>query len=400
MPPRSPHIVVAGHICVDIIPEFLPRPGGSTHHIDPGQLYLMGPVAFAPGGVVSNTGLALRKLGVSTSLVGKVGDDMFGTALLEILAATSPELTRHMIVAAGENTSYSIVISPPGVDRAFLHCPGANDTYRASDIAINTLANASLLHFGYPTLMEQIYSDGGRQLRELFEQAQALGVVTSLDMSMPDPQSPAGQVDWREWLGRVLPTVDIFLPSFDELLFMLDRPRFEQQQASGTPSAETDCDVGLMRRLTGELLEWGVGIAGLKLGEQGLYLRTGEKLLPSKRLIGSDDTMAIEEQWANRELLAPCFVVEPVGTTGAGDCTIAGFLAALVRGATLAEAAVQAVGVGACCVESPDATAGVQSTDQVAARIANDWPRHQHKTPADGWNWHPTRGVWEPAGNR
>ncbi len=358
----------------------------------------MGPAQVSPGGVVSNTGLALHKLGVSTSLLGKVGDDMFGRALLEILAAQSPRLSRDMIVAAGENTSYSIVVSPPGVDRAFLHCPGANDTYCADDIPVASLESASLLHFGYPTLMQRIYSDGGRQLRKLFDQAHSHGVVTSLDMSMPDPLAPAGQVDWRSWLREVLPAVDVFLPSFDEILFMLDRQEFDRRQLPASDSSLERLDVELLRRLTGELLNWGVCIAGLKLGEQGLYLRTAENVSTLGARLGvTASADAFAAKWSGCELLSPCFVVEPVGTTGAGDATIAGFLAALVSGVSPAEAAVQAVGVGACCVESADATAGIRTLDATAARIAANWPRRRSDEPAENWRWEPLDGVWQPS---
>ena len=241
MTTSPPRIVVAGHICLDIIPTFLSHGEQDAARIEPGQLYLMGPAVCATGGVVSNTGLALHQLGIPTRLMGKVADDLFGAAVLDILRRFDPGLEEGMIVPPGENTSYSVVISPPGVDRAFLHCPGANDTFRASDVSLERLQEASLLHFGYPTLMEQFYSDGGRQMADLFGRVQGQGLITSLDMSLPDPQSPAGQVDWRDWLTHVLPTVDLYLPSIEETLFMLDRPRFDallSSDASGMEEAQ------------------------------------------------------------------------------------------------------------------------------------------------------------------
>ena len=58
--PVPPAVVVAGHICLDVLPEFLS--GGLA--LLPGGLTQMGPVAFAAGGGVANVGLALGKLGV------------------------------------------------------------------------------------------------------------------------------------------------------------------------------------------------------------------------------------------------------------------------------------------------------------------------------------------------
>jgi sugar/nucleoside kinase (ribokinase family) len=390
----GPSIVVAGHICLDIIPTFPSQGEQDAACIEPGHLYRMGPAVCATGGAVSNTGLALYRLGISTTLMGKVADDLFGTAVLDILRGYQPELAEGMIVTPGENTSYSIVISPPGVDRAFLHCPGANDTFRASDLPLESLRGASLFHFGYPPLMEQIYSDGGDQLGDLFGQAQSQGVITSLDMSMPDPHSPAGQVDWRAWLARVLPSVDLFLPSLEEILFMLDRDPHE----TGTGEAGTDScwdyDASQLGGLAEQLLELGASVVVLKLGEQGLYLRsansTGQRRGPLESLSVGMSTI----DWRQRELLAPCFEVEVAGTTGAGDSSIAGFLAALVGGAGPEDALLQAAAVGACSVESADATSGICNAVTVRRRIAAGWKRRTSQWDLPDWSWDDRLGVW------
>lgn len=48
----------------------------------------------------------------------------------------------------------------------------------------------------------------------------------SLDMALPDSESPAGKADWQGILENILPHVDIFVPSIEEILFMLDRPQY------------------------------------------------------------------------------------------------------------------------------------------------------------------------------
>jgi len=341
-------IVVAGHICLDIIPTFASEGAGP---IEPGRLYLMGPAICATGGAVSNTGLALHQLGVATRLIGKVGNDLFGGEVLNILRRYGPTLADGMVVVEGESTSYSVVVSPPGVDRSFLHCPGANDTFRAEDVDLAALAGARLFHFGYPPIMREFYCDGGEQMSRLFQQAQTQGVLTSLDMAMPDSASAAGRVDWIAWLKKVLPLVDFFLPSIDETLQML---RLDLDQT---------VDAALLRKVSDQLLAMGAGVVLLKLGDQGLYLRSKafQRLAPN---------------WQHRELLAPCFQVDVVGTTGAGDSTIAGFLAALVEDANPAKAVVDAVAVGACSVEAADATCGIRPMSEVETRIAAGWTRH------------------------
>ena len=76
---RVSSAVVAGHICLDIIPEIraLP-PGGFNATFLPGHLLEVGPAALSTGGPVSNTGLALHHLGIPTQLICKVGADALG----------------------------------------------------------------------------------------------------------------------------------------------------------------------------------------------------------------------------------------------------------------------------------------------------------------------------------
>ena len=75
--------------------------------------------------------------------------------------------------------------------------------------------------------------------------------------------------------------------------------------------------------------------------------------------------------------MSPCFRARRVaGTTGAGDCTIAGFLAALLRGEGPVQAATSATAVGASSVEAPDSTSGVPPWPELAARVRAGWARH------------------------
>ena len=347
-------VVVAGHVCLDVIPR-LDGPAA----LEPGALVNVGPADLPTGGSVLNTGLALYRLGVPVRLTGRVGDDLFGAGVLDALREQDPALATGMVVAPGEATSYSIVISPPGVDRSFLHCPGANDSFTSDDVTDEALAAARIFHFGYPPLMRSMFADGGAELRRLFDRARAAGSVTSLDLSQPDPDSDAGRVDWEALLVATLPYVDVFAPSIGELLFMLEH------------DVAATVDRVLLARLAGRLLEMGAAIVAIKLGDQGLYLRTSGDL---ERVAGRLRLDAAA--WRDRELLSPCFAPARVaGTTGSGDCTIAGLLAALLRGEAPAAAATSATAVGACSVEAPDATSGIPAWPRVAERMRAGWSR-------------------------
>ncbi len=123
--------------------------------------------------------------------------------------------------------------------------------------------------------------------------------------------------------------------------------------------------LGRLRRLADRVLAMGPAVVALKLGDQGLYIRTSGDGAALERLCGR---LALDRAaWRDREVLAPCFRAARVaGTTGSGDCTIAGLLAALLRGEDPVAVATSANAVGACSVEAPDATSGVPRWSDVA----------------------------------
>ena len=360
-------IVVAGHICLDIIPRFEGKVSDLGKLFVPGTLSEIGGAVLATGGAVSNTGIALHKLGVPVSLMAKVGDDDFGQTILNILRRQGDELADGMIVSPGVETSYTLVINPPGIDRMFLHCPGANHTFCSADVADEKLAGVDLFHFGYPTLMRSMYQNNGAEMKALFDRVRASGAYTSLDMTCVDPLSEAGRVDWFQWLENVLPSVDIFLPSIDEILFMVNRPVYDRLAVQYGGEMIRGIDRKLVEETAQTLIDLGVSMVVIKLGDQGLYLRTG------KAIRGRG------QEWCNVSLFMPCLNANVVGTTGAGDCTIAGFLAAFVKGDGPAVAAETAVAVGAFSTESAEATGAVPSWLTVQQRLAAGWERKESK---------------------
>jgi sugar/nucleoside kinase (ribokinase family) len=363
--PITRPIIVAGHICLDIIPRLDAVPDLRSFFV-PGTLAEVGPAVLSTGGAVSNTGLALHKLGFPVSLIGKLGGDDFGHAVLAILERQGAP-TSGMIVCPGENTSYTIVVNPPGIDRMFLHCPGANHTFCADDIDDAALGSTALFHFGYPTLMRRIYSNRGEELKAIFQRARMRGIRTSLDMTCVDPASEAGRVDWLRWLENVLPHTDLFLPSIDEILFMVARPVYDALCARHNGNLVKGIDASLIERTAQQLIDLGASVAVIKLGDQGLYLRTAAAV-PGQSAF-----------WGNVRIFTPCFEANVAGTTGAGDCTIAGFLAGFVEGGDPAAVAEAACGVGGFSTEAPGATAAVPRWEAVRARIDQGWKRRASK---------------------
>jgi sugar/nucleoside kinase (ribokinase family) len=393
--------VVAGHICLDLIPD-LSQLGQTALSalLRPGQLVQVGDVAIATGGPVSNTGLALHILGIKTQLMGKLGDDPLGQVVRQIVAGYGTHLADGMVVDPAASTSYSVIVSPPGVDRIFLHSPGANMTFSADDVRYAVVSAARLFHFGYPPLMRRMYIDEGAELEALYRQVRELGVTTSLDMAVPDPLSEGGRANWGAILRRVMPYVDVFLPSIEEILFMLRRPTYESlssQVAGGSllPLVTPD----LLSDVSAELLEMGGRVVGLKLGDRGFYLRTAGAEAMADMGAAAPPRLPRHDPgaWAERELWIPCFQAQLVGTTGAGDATIAGFLSGLLRGMGVKETVRMAVAVGACNVEAADALGGLRSWNETVARVAGGWARHALEVTADGWVHDADYGLWEKA---
>ncbi|MBQ9454762.1 MAG: carbohydrate kinase family protein [Thermoguttaceae bacterium] len=373
----KPKVVCAGHLCLDIIPDLSPvKTVEGESFIIPGHLVRVGAASIALGGAVSNTAIAFARLGMDTVIMGKIGDDLIGKTTLEAFRALGmPNLDYEagMIQTPGEASSYSIVINPPKVDRCFLHCSGANDTFSPNDLDPKRFEGVRLLHFGYPTLMHAICTakeEFAARLKEIRE----MGVLTSLDVTMPDPEGPEGDVDWKRWFETVLPFVDIYLPSLEETLFMLNRPLFDEvtrRLRRAVPSSESSLNPAVYLKfseidaLAKELLRYGTAAAGIKLGDQGIYLRTAENTDRLTEKMASN----IASQWPGRKILAQCYEVPVVGTTGSGDCTIAGFLTGLLNGWAPKKTLRFACAVGACNVQKADATSGVPTLEEVLTRV-------------------------------
>jgi len=383
--PQSKTCVVAGHICLDIIPPLVGE-GDFAATFRPGRLLETGPAVMATGGPVSNTGLALQKLGINTRLMGKVGQDMFGQVILNLIKAADEQLVGGMRIIPGEASSYTVILNPPRTDRIFLHCAGANDTFGAADVDYELLRQSDLFHFGYPPLMKRMYQNDGAELCQTFKQAKATGVTTSLDLAMPDPSAPSGQVDWSIILKQTLTYVDLFVPSIEEILMMLYPDIFQEVTAQTRPITPA-----LASTIADDLLSMGVRILLLKAGDLGLYLRTADEATLAGMGRACPRDLA---RWANRELWSTVFTVEVVGTTGAGDATIAGFLAAFLRDMPPTAGATMAAAVGACNVEAADAVSGIRSWTETLARVEAGWSRQAVDFSDPGWYFDETRQLW------
>ena len=290
----------------------------------------MGKAEVSTGGAVANTGLGMKILGADVTLMGKIGNDEFGNLILGIL--DKYDAADGMIRDPLSDTSYSVVLAMPGVDRIFLHNPGANHTFCAADVSKEQLREAALFHFGYPPLMKNMYENNGNELVSLFQKAKEAGCATSLDMAAVDPASDAGRADWNLILKKVLPYVDFFVPSVEELCYMLDRTCLEEwQKRAGSRDLTELLDIeNDVIPLAEKCMEYGTKVLVIKCGAKGMYYKTADEKQLSEigKRVGLDIV-----QWADRQGFEASYIPERIlSGTGAGDTSIAAFLTAMLEG--------------------------------------------------------------------
>ncbi|NLT41572.1 MAG: sugar kinase [Anaerolineae bacterium] len=276
-----------------------------------GRLTLVDKMELHTGGCATNTGISLAKLGMDVGVLGAVGEDGFGEFIVH-------ELNRHRVDSRGvrrksdANTSATMAMVEPDGERRFLHYLGANGKLVQADVDMEIVAEAEILHIAGALVMPGI---DGEPTAAILRQAKDLGLTTSFD-TVWDARGR-----WMEMVEPCLPFIDVMLPSLAEAQMITGKDRPE--------------DVARV------FIDHGVGIVGLKMGEQGSYVRTEDV-----------------------ELRLPPYVVEAVDATGAGDAFVAGFLAGLLQGWDLERTGRLANAVGALCVTAMGAVTGVRSLEE------------------------------------
>ena len=280
-----------------------------------GTLAAVDRIELHVGGCAANTSVALAKLGVETSILGKVGDDGFGQFLAGTLERHGVD-TRGLIRDSCAATSATMVAVNGEGERTFLHYPGANAVFSAADVFWPAIEAALILHVAGPFLMPHYM---GEENTAVLRQAKALGKTTTLDTVW----DPTGR--WMSVLAPCLPYLDYLLPSWEEATRLTGRD---------TP-----------QEIAQVFLDGGVGAVGLKLGEKGAYLRTA----------------------TGDEFFLNAYPVQSVDSLGAGDAWAAGFLCGLTHGWNMEKTVRFANATGACAVQALGATTGIRSFEATYA---------------------------------
>ena len=274
------------------------------------------------GGNGANTAYTLGRLGVPVRLLATAGRDSFGDLLLARLAGAGVDLGAVVRVEAPSATTVALVNAQG--DRFFLHRAGASREAFASLVEFSPALVSGLSHFhvGNPFGLPHMRRHAGEVLRR----ARAAGLTTSVDTGWDQDGR------WLADLGPCLPYTDLLFPN-----------EAEARRLAGLDDVAA---------AAGRLRELGAGSVIVKLGADGCAGFTPD---------GS--------------FHVPAFQVQPRDTTGAGDCFVGGFLAALHRGRSFEEAARFANAVAALSVERLGATTNLRSFEETETWMAQARPR-------------------------
>ena len=280
-------IVVFGSINMDLVARAprLPEPGETlTGHT----------FSTVPGGKGANQAVACARLGAPTSMVGRVGDDVFGHALLQSLEGEGIS-TQHVRVDRGVSSGVALIAVDDTAENSIIVIPGANGRVGEEDLAslADLLAGAGLLLLQLEIPMEMVVA--GARL------AQQHGVTVILD------PAPA-----RELPQELYTLIDILTPN-----------EAEAAALAGFQVKDQDDAARAARVLVGQ----GVERAVIKMGAQGAYAASGD---------------------GGR--FHPAIPVHAVDTVAAGDAFNGALAVALSEGKSLEEAMQWAVAAGALAV--------------------------------------------------
>jgi sugar/nucleoside kinase (ribokinase family) len=298
-------IVVADHVCTPI-----------TKVPAAGELVMADGMLLTIGGCAANAAVDLAKMNVRAAVVGRVGDDVFGRVVRDMLGAARVDVA-HLKVTAGADTSQTLIVNVKGQDRRFIHTFGANAQFKAGDIPRQAVGSCKVLYVGGYLLMPGLNED---ELVPVFEEARARGVKVVLDVGIPAPG------DYLPRLKKLLPHVDVFLPNHTEAELMLGEtdPLKQAELLHGYGAATAVVTMG------GE---------GSILVQKGLRLRAGAYSVPF------------------------------VDGSGGGDAFDAGFIYGLLHAMPPEECLRVASALGASCVRAIGTTPGVFTQPECEAFV-------------------------------
>ena len=186
-------------------------------------------------------------------------------------------------------------------------------------------------------------------------------------MAAIDPNSESGKQDWKEILRQVLPYVDVFEPSFEELLCMVDRDGYDRLLERSSDNDICTC-LSLEKDivpLAKKVMSLGASILLIKCGVAGMYLCTASNI---------SQKLNLDSSWNDFKHFQKSFKPDIIKSAiGAGDTAIAAFLYGITNNYSPKKAMEIAAATGAMCITEYDTFSGLLSIDKLEEKIKNNW---------------------------
>lgn len=239
-----------------------------------------------PGGAPANMLTAATKLGLSTAFIGKVGTDMHGQFLKEVLEQQGID-TKGMILDPNFFTTLAFVELKKNGERVFSFArkPGADTMLTKEDLNQDLLTNTKVFHFGSLSLTND---PSKTATYEAIRIAKDAGAIISYD---PNYRAPLWENEKVaiEMMREPIPYVDMMKIS-DE----------ETELLTGQVDPEAAAEI---------LISQGVKVVVVTLGEQGALVRIkdGSHIVAGFKSQVVDTTGAGDSFWGS-------FVQQVLGT--------------------------------------------------------------------------------------
>jgi len=222
------------------------------------------------GGAPANVAASICKLGGNAYFLGQVGNDFFGTYLVEVL--DSLNINTEMLVKAGSTTLALVGIDANG-ERNFDFLRGCDGDYSYDQIDTSKIKESDIIHFGSATG----FLDGElkKTYFSLLEYAKKNDIYVSFDPNYRDALIKNYML--KEFIEDCLKFLKVcdFTKLSDEELTLITK--------------EKDLEAGVKK-----LHELGVKVVTITLGSKGTYLSVDGKssIIPSIKIKQLDSTGA------------------------------------------------------------------------------------------------------------
>ena len=181
-----------------------------------------------PGGAPCNVLAMLKKLDRSCLFVGKVGDDMFGRLLRDVVAQAGICMD-HLVFGKDVRTTLAFVQTFPNGDRdfSFYRNPGADMMLTEDELPLDAIAGSRIFHFG---TLSMTHEGVRRATCKAIDHAKQSGAIISFDPNLRPPLWDSLDEAKRQ-IEYGLARCDVLKIADNELEFMSGEAGFDKGAA-------------------------------------------------------------------------------------------------------------------------------------------------------------------------